>query len=466
MKNNINGMAFTGSKIILLLLGCAFLCQSTSCKKYLDVKSDKKLVVPHTLSDLQGLLDDNFYMNTMGTPSFGEASADDYFLTTDVYNSLWDAAQQCYIWQLEDYNYGSAGDWATAYKVIYNANSCLDQISTITKTNQNETEWDNVKGSALFFRAYYFLDLAWDYAKAYDENTAKTDPGIVLRLSSDFNIPSKRASVQNTYQQIINDAMIAAQYLPDNPANVMRPSKAAAYGLLARAYLSMRMYDSAYKYADLSLQIKNDLLNYNSSQVDSTSLTPFPPFNNEIIFYTVESSNYGSASPSFASIDTTLYASYDSNDLRKSDFFYLNNGYQTFKGTYSGNQYAFFSGIATDEMYLTRAECEARLGKVTEALNDLNTLLINRWETGTFVPITTSNQQQLLKIILNGRRKELLMRGLRWIDIKRLNKEGNNIILRRVIGSQTYTLLPNANRYALPLPADVIKLTGMQQNPQ
>jgi starch-binding outer membrane protein, SusD/RagB family len=56
------------------------------------------------------------------------------------------------------------------------------------------------------------------------------------------------------------------------------------------------------------------------------------------------------------------------------------------------------------------------------------------------------------------------MRGLRWIDIKRLNKEGAGIVLKRLIGDKTYTLQPNDPRYALPLPADIILNTGMQQN--
>ena len=63
------------------------------------------------------------------------------------------------------------------------------------------------------------------------------------------------------------------------------------------------------------------------------------------------------------------------------------------------------------------------------------------------------------------RRKELTKRGVRWIDIKRVNKEGANIILKRVEDEGVYTLLPDANFYALPIPDDIIKQTGMPQNP-
>jgi len=56
------------------------------------------------------------------------------------------------------------------------------------------------------------------------------------------------------------------------------------------------------------------------------------------------------------------------------------------------------------------------------------------------------------------------MRTLRYTDLKRLNKEGANITLTRFIKGQTYTLLPNDPRYALPIPDDVIQVSGMPQN--
>ncbi len=441
--------------IILLVLNLF------SCKKYLDEKSDKILVVPKTTTDLQGILDDNYIMNTQ-TPSFGETSSDDYFVSENDYNSFGEMGRQAYTWRLNNYTFGN--DWDQCYSAIYNANYCLDEIDKAEKNSQNDLAWNNVKGSAFFFRAYNFLNLLWTYSKAYNEETAAADLGIVLRLNSDFNIPSSRASIKKSYEQVISDLNQANQYLPDNPLHVMRPSKAASYALLGRTYLSMREYDSALKYAGLSLQIKNDLLDYNSDDVDSAAYNPFQPFNEEIIFYTNENYGYSPRYPSYALIDTTLYSDYDSNDLRRSIFFFANNGYHSFKGSYTGSQDIFFSGIATDEMFLTRAECYARTGKMTEALNDLNTLLIKRWRNGYFSPFSAATSQEAVSLILKERRKELLMRGLRWIEIKRLNKEGANIIPLRLIGSQTFSLDPNSGKYALPLPIDVINHSDIPQN--
>ena len=89
-----------------------------------------------------------------------------------------------------------------------------------------------------------------------------------------------------------------------------------------------------------------------------------------------------------------------------------------------------------------------------------------RWKTGTFNPFTASDPTEALALILQERRKELLMRGLRWMDIKRLNEEGAGISLSRRLNSQLITLSPGDPRFALPIPEDVIALSGMQQNPK
>ena len=132
--------------------------------------------------------------------------------------------------------------------------------------------------------------------------------------------------------------------------------------------------------------------------------------------------------------------------------------YQKFKGSYAQSTSVHFSGITTAEMYLVRAECYARKGNKDAALADLNTLLVRRWKAGSFIPVTAATSQDAFNKIMIERRKELLMRSLRWVDLKRLNKEGANIVLKRVENGQTYTLLPNANYYALPIPKDIIDL--------
>jgi len=73
---------------------------------------------------------------------------------------------------------------------------------------------------------------------------------------------------------------------------------------------------------------------------------------------------------------------------------------------------------------------------------------------------------EALDTILVERRKELAFRGLRWSDLRRLNKEGWGIMLNRNLNGVPYTLPPNSELYTLPIPPDVIQLSGIMQNPR
>ena len=423
-----------------------------ACKKFLDEKPDKSLVVPSTLADLQALLDDNSIMNNYGR-GLSEACADNYYLATADWSSLSsDGDKQAYIWGDEFFFDQWPNEWSNYYRTVYNTNIVLESIGKVERTEKNKADWDNVKGSALFYRSFIFYNLAITWAKAYDSAMAATDPGIPLRLTSDFNQPSVRASVQETYNRMIADLEEAVSLLPLTPVHVLRPSKPAAYALLSRICLSMRRYTRAGLYADSCLQLKNTLLNYNA--LSATASFPVTQFNTEVIFHS--SGTYSPLSNTRAKIDSLLYASYEADDVRRKVFFKSNNnGTYGFKGNYSGSSSLFY-GLAVDEMYLTKAECLARAGQYPEAMDVLNTLMEKRWRSGMFIRFTAANAETALNSILAERRKELLMRGIRWMDIKRLNREGANINIKRVLDNREYTLPPNDNRYALPIPSYII----------
>ncbi|HCU44062.1 MAG TPA: RagB/SusD family nutrient uptake outer membrane protein [Sphingobacterium sp.] len=434
-----------------------------SCNKYLDVKSNGTFVVPNNLESLQKILDGSNYINS-NICAMGEAASDNYFLTAGTYNAMSEDWRRFYLWDNYEYTYGN--DWDRAYLTVYNCNLVLDELKKIERKPENGIMYDNIKGTALFFRSVQYLSLVWTFAKAYDPNTAVNDLGIVLRGSSDFNELSSRASVQQCYDRIIADLIEGERLLPNNTSHVMRPSKISAYGMLARTFLSMRKYDEALKYADLYLLQKNGLLNFNDqSHVDWSKQYSFSQFNHETDSY-MEMSPNGLIAQNSTLVDTLLYSSYNENDLRKKAYFKsMSDNYMTFVGSYSSGS-ALFAGIATDEMLLTRSECLARAGRASDALLDLNKLLQSRFSVGTFMPIMLEDNKTVLQIILNERRKELVFRGLRWIDIKRLNKEGADISIKRRIEGKDYILTANENRFALPLPMDIIAETGMPQNPK
>ncbi|HWI90102.1 MAG TPA: RagB/SusD family nutrient uptake outer membrane protein [Flavisolibacter sp.] len=453
---------------ILYRLTCLLIVVSftASCKKYLDAKSNSKLVVPTKLEELQGILDNSLKVNQSDN-SAAEASSDNYYITDGDYQGLAaDAYRNLYTWGKGQEFISGNNDWSNIYDNVFRANTVLDNLPKIKIEGTELIAADNVKGQALFLRARCLLQALFVWAPAYDDGTAAQDAGIPLRLTSDVNEKIYRPSVGAGYERVLSDLKDAASLLPGNQVSTMRANKAAALGLVARTYLSMRNYDSCFKYSDLALQVNNQVYDYNL--ITNVSATyPLPAFNqNPEIAYNASMQSIPLVLNTRAKIDSVLYQSYDNNDLRKSLFFKNNgNGSFGFRGSYERSS-ALFDGVATDELYLMRAECFARLGNIGAAMNDLNSLLKKRWKAGMFSDLTATSAAEALNIILTERRKELIMRGLRWMDIKRFNKEGQDIILKRVILGQTYTLEPNSVRYSLTIPDDVISISGMKQNPR
>lgn len=438
--------------LVLISLG-------VSCKKdWLDKKPEIAVVIPETLQDCQALLDNNAIMLT--GVGLNEVSSDSYYVTeANASLYLTNYLKNAYTWTNKE-NYTNIVDWDQIYTCIYYTNLILETLEKLPQTN----EWNNVKGQALFQRGRCFFELAQVFAKPYMEATAETDLGIPLKLESDINLKSKRSTVKQTYSQIESDLIQAKNLLPLVPFNKARASKPAAYGLMARIYLSMEKYSNALVNADSCIKLYPTLLNY--SDLSPTANRPFIRFNSETIFYSVMQSHGLLFGPRF-NIPQALFESYSNDDLRKSLFFIYNTttGLVSFKGFYTGTN-AQLGGITSDEQYLIRAECYARAGNTDLALKDVNDLLKTRWKKNiTFPLITASSPDDALAKILTERRKELLFRGLRWSDLRRLNRDPRfAITLSRTLQGQSYTLEPNSNRYTLPIPVEVIQATGMQQN--
>jgi hypothetical protein len=452
-------------KYIIWFYLISMLAGISACKKseLLDKKPSTNIVTPTTLPDFQSLLDntDIFYANV----GLAQLASDDY--TANYADLQTESATQrnSYIWAKDIY----AGDvnipdWNNLYTEIFYANSVLDGLSK--SADASTTNGQYLKGWALFARSYAFYDLTRNFCKSYDSGTANTDLGIPLRLTSGIDYIEKRATLQQSFDQIIGDLNLAANLLPATRpvSNLNRPSKIAVYALLARIYLDMRDYTNAESFADQTLSLYNTLIDYNT--VSATSSTPFTTTNNELIYNTNEVFYDFTADGGPALISQNLISLYNSKDLRLNLFYDRQPDGTYFKkrGYYGSGHYPF-GGLATDEVYLIKAECLARRGQTTAAMDKLNQLLVKRFvNTSTYVPLSASTAQDALSFILSERRKELVWRGLRWHDLKRLNKEGANIILTRVYNGVTYTLPPNDPKYVFPIPDDEISLSGIQQN--
>lgn len=453
-------------KLLMLLSASLVLGVLSSCEKYLDAKPDAKLATPSTLKDLQLMLDNYGNINNVRYPALSEVLADNYYLTDEDWASLYNEADRNnYLWLKDDTD--PTGEYVGAYQVVYISNVVLDQLAEIEFAPAELEAFNNIRGSALFLRAAFHYALAQLYAPPYDTATAETDLGIPLKLSSDYTERIFRSTVADTYSRIIADLTEAAELLPEVPLVKSRPGKPAAYGWLARTYLAMGDFTNAKRYADSSLQRYDSLMNFND--LDSALVAPISRFNKEVVF---QSRSYLTAIllSSIAKVVPELYASYDNNDLRKAIYFRENaDGTHVFRGDYDGigtNSGFVFAGIVTDELYLTRAECHARLGDLKGAAADLNKLLHTRWREGTYEPHFWNTQQEAIRTILAERRKSLLGRGARWTDLRRLRKEPEYFTTpTRVINDQTYTLEAMSPRFTVAIPDEVIRMSTIPQNP-
>jgi len=467
----------------LFFLLC-FTFSFTACKKFLDEKPNISDVIPTTLNDLQTLLDNaQGAMNSNGSGAYGELLADNFYVLPTTWQTFASSSILTNQSETQNYIWGNLPHdvyWSFPYTgPIYCSNIVLDQLPLVS-TGPNEIEkYNNIRGAALFYRSFAFEGLAQLFCKPYAPENVN-EPGIVLKLSSNVNQKISRATVQQTYDRIIADLMEAASLLPDittiPPKLRTRPSKTAAYAALARTYLSMRDYVNAGLYANKALLQYNKLMSYDSLYDMVNNKARFNPpiqrLNDEVIFHSY-SPSYVLLAPSTHKIDTLLYQSYNVNDLRKFVFFRPFGSAYFFQGSYNGTQNfaSIFDGLATDELYLMRAECSARANNKTEAMDDLNYLLRTRWRkvggVTTYVDQTASDPIDALNKVLAERRKELVFRGLRWSDVRRFNMEGANITLKRNIAGTVYSLPPNDPRSVMLISfSEIENNSNVLQNPR
>lgn len=455
------------NRIAAIACLCSLLMMNTACEKFLSEKGTQSLVIPDSYDDLAALMDANTTVNLGMGPGLLEIGTDDYYLLTSVLNTQNPFEKENYLWEPAPHYTQAATNqqWKNPYTSVFVANTVLDYIDQIRENDP--TRYNHVKGTAYFLRAYAFYLLAQAYCAPYDPNGSNQGPGLPLRTDADIATPSTRSTVEETYQQIVSDLKEAATLLPEAVEYAMRPSKAAANAALAKTCLVMENYEKALEHADVALSWYNRVMDYRTKNV--TAVLPFEILNEETIFF-ARASGLSPLNQSRANVDTSLIASYDEQDLRKELFFTRRaNGTYAFKGSYTGfNTMSTFVGITTSEVLLIKAECHARQGDVDMAKSPLKTLLDKRYEVDyVFPPIADADR--MLRFVLEERRKELVFRGVRWSDLRRLNRDPRFAkTLRRAVvnGGDTtwYNLPPNDPRYTYLIPQTIIQFTDILQN--
>ncbi|WP_369013740.1 RagB/SusD family nutrient uptake outer membrane protein [Flavobacterium anhuiense] len=351
-------------------------------------------------------------------------------------------------------------------------------ISLVDDSKGDESIKQLAKAEAKIYRAYDHFLLVNTYAKAYDPQTAATDGGICIMDKFDLEAQPSKSTVAQVYDFIQKDIEDALPYLKEKPMDVYHPSLAFAYAFKAKVHLFKREIAAAQAAAEKSLSYNNqifDMVAY-SAKGGPTSVAVPAADNIEVLSYMYMT---GYNEMNFAQsyiISPELRTLFGTNDARFNLFFNSTSTTNLDQGSntaYWGVQYTRFFyptvGMKTTEVYLMLAECYARDNKLNEAVGVLNTLRAKRILSGTVNLTVPATRKETMELVVNERRKELLLGFNRFFDLKRLNTEAEYAktitrvfpIVNKTVPQKTYTLQPNSRLYIIPFP-----LSALTKNPK
>lgn len=331
--------------------------------------------------------------------------------------------------------------WYVSYKIINDVNTVIEAGEKIANP---DAATQQMIGECYFLRAFANFNLVRIFAKPYTHDPSA--PGIVLRSSTSDDPQKARATVAEVYESITADAEKAAT-LMTQPRGVQYASQNAAWALLSRVYLYKEDNDKAIEYATKVIDSGNYTLatadDYPSlfANAQTSSETIF-----SIAFTTVD--DYGK----FGSIASMIYSngnsgwgeefasksirtlmekqpddvrwSYiipskdDNGDLKRLngiDIYYI----YKFSGQNASPTLSSPVMFRLAEMYLNRAEAEAKLNQTGKALDDVDEIRRNRGLEDALYDQVVPNGTTALDVVLDERRIELAFEGHRSYDVYR-----------------------------------------------
>ncbi len=436
--------------IIYIIAAAVSATAMQSCRKYVEIDTYTQRTLKYT-KDYELLMNDrSTFENTAILPL---VTSDDIETQNSGIQNAWNASfRNAYIWgeQYYDETQQDIG-WNNLYKQIYVSNEVLEGV--MSSENGTEVVKKEIYAEALVQRSFAYLMLVNQYAPIYDPATAAATDGLPLLLSPDLFQNLSRVKLKVIYDQIISDTQQALDALPNVPDYNSKPSKAAAYALLARTYLIMREFDKAAANANKALAIQGTVNNLEPYTVNISSF-PRKLVDQEIILSKLVSGYFE------AKLNDQLLNIFDTRDLRYTLFTINDNGvggrrYSKHNISYEGK----YIGLSVPEMILTEAEYYARNGNASKVNELLNRLRSKRFKAADYSPINQTASSDLLTEVIRERRRELMGTGLRWFDQRRLTLDASqtgNVV--RVFNGQTYTLSPGSNRFVYPINDAILKL--------
>lgn len=367
--------------------------------------------------------------------------------------------------------------WESIYTGIERANMLLENLDKSPSVSQAKK--DEVKGQALFLRAYYYFMLVDEFGSV---------PLKLASTKSPVEKPLHGSSVKDIYAQILKDMKEAAglvKPITDYGYNT-RISKTAVYGMLSRVCLTMAgaplhdesKYEEARDYADsvihsnkvmhtLNPDFKQIFINHVQEKFDVKEClweVEFKGANQgEILEGGMIGSYNGITSPSIDSgwaydyvhATAKLYNAYEATDLRKdwtvATFRFVASGQTVVRTPWTSTQIyerspgkwrreyettlpraQYYNGtnwplLRYADVLLMFAEAESHVngGPTTAAYDAINQVRRRGYGKDINTPNATVDapqgmgQQDFQEFIMNERLRELAFEGLRKHDLIR-----------------------------------------------
>lgn len=452
----------------------------TGCEKYVDIKTQGQLT-PGTIENYRYLLNNTTALEA--APTVSDMASDDLeiidgspqqlSLANNDFNGYY---RRAYQWADDIYpidnQYHKDDNWGALYNAIAYANTVISEVPHVS--DGTPAEINQLIAEAKIHRASAYLMLANTYAKPYLQVSANTDLGVPLVLQPTTEKSLDRGTLQQVYDAILADIETALPGLPAQQQFTTLPSKASAYGLLARTYLYMNRYAEAAKAADQALAL-NDKLN-DLTKLTTTTMVNYPlrVSNPEILLSKIPVNGITAYTTTALRLSKDLLGLFDATDQRYNLFTVpgsMISNWEVYDGRYFYLDYIKNEGRnvgpSVPEMLLIKAEAAARDNQPVVAMTLVNRLRASRILPGSTVNLSATDAEDALVKVMQERRREFMFRMLRWWDMRRLKDDTRfQKTYTRTFGGSTFTLAPNSNRYVFRIAQYEINLSPeIAQNP-
>jgi hypothetical protein len=393
--------------------------------------------------------------------------------------------------------------WYISYKIINDVNTVIEAAEGIQNPDATVKQ---LIGECYFLRAFCHFNLVKFYARPYTQDASAA--GIILRTSSSDPSSKARSTVAEVYAAVIADAEKGAELMGEQ-RGVQYASQEAAWALLSRAYLYKGNNDSTIYYSTKVINSGRfsltDTLGYKSMFANAggsketilcVAFTTVDDYGKAgsiaSMIYSDGNSGWGEE---FASQSLRDTMSAHPEDVRWSYILPAKDGagnpekkngietYYIYKFSGQGGSPTLSSPILfrLAEMYLNRAEAEAKAGNTTAALDDVDMIRKNRGLQGALYNGQLPTGKTALQTVLKERRIELAFEGHRLFDVYRNNlsmdrtywgyhlpglKESDIDLSKRPAGYGNMVIPPDNKRVVYYIPIDEIQTNKLcSQNP-